>query len=112
MDIEFTSDVEYIRNKLKSDEICSNKEKAHVCGVCFWQNVTMLPKHAVKYKCNRCLTDTKNIKKELLQMKNESLKYNPDCSKYCVWWDWFDVIRQNIAKGNNCKIIYTKEDKK
>ena len=105
---------EYLESKLKIEESCPKMCKEYseilgeiICGVCFWKNI-IIPYENIP-ECLRCCNDMEKFKNKLKSSENIiSLKL--ECSKHCLWFDWFNSKRNNLAINNSKNIIYIKRD--
>jgi hypothetical protein len=107
----------YLCKKLKKVE-CTNmcKEYALVlnkpiqCGTCFWNDITLPPEQVPE--CSKCVEDTNKVK-ELLKDNKDKIECEYNCCKSCLWFDYFDYKRNNLAKikGKELIVIKNKEKK-
>jgi hypothetical protein len=88
------SQLEYIRAKvhipLEDTSIGAN----------WWRQVT-LPAEQIP-ECSLCLADTQKVRTwSGVGGKGNTCKVEPDCSKRCIWFDWFDA-RRRLILGCRC----------
>lgn len=107
----FSSDIDYIKSKQFLTGGCKIGEKNCTCGYCFWSNIQIKPEVAVNHKCEMCLQDMETFRNELKSDKSV-VKLNLNCTSNCVWFDWFDAIRQSRAKEKKMQVEYVKKKKK
>jgi hypothetical protein len=103
----FSSPEEYLTCKLEI------KETGNISpGEQWYKNVTLDPKNIPR--CKRCIEDTikfeqlatddkfklKNMSEteKYMARRNKKLRWEPNCSKHCLWFDWYDYKRMNSKK--------------
>jgi len=107
----------YLCKKLKKIE-CINMCKEYAltlnkpiqCGICFWNDIILPPEQISE--CSRCIEDTNKLK-ELLKDNKNRIECEYNCCKSCLWFDYFDYKRNNLAKikGKELIVIKNKEKK-
>lgn len=99
----YQTDIEYITEKNTIDGVCKHNEK-QICGICWWKGCLMKAEQAINHKCRNCKLDTKNFKEQIFK-NNKNIVLQSNCSKYCVWFEWFENKRLEMAKNSNIKYI-------
>lgn len=90
----------YIKEKTKIDETCTCKYPKEICGICFWKGVTIPPEIGYRNRCSKCIVDTENFK-----YCNQP-RFKPSCCISCIWWEFYDGKRRQIAKIQKRKLVY------
>lgn len=100
--------IEYLKKYLPKCNLTCNHSKETLCGACFTNNI-ILPYNNIPV-CTRCKDDTQKFRKELDRMKNrpnDVLEFKIDCTKYCLWYEWFHMRRSEFA--NNIEFKYVRK---
>lgn len=75
----------YLQDKLTN----FNNSNQNEYGEYFWKNIQRFPSNIPE--CTRCTEDTKKFFNALTN--NREKEFKPDCSKYCLWYKWFEYKR-------------------
>lgn len=98
------SAVEYVATKSYCGTCKYANDPKHLCGICFWNGVTMTPENAANHKCQKCKHDTDVFKRRVFDADTTSMTCTITCSKHCVWFDWFHGLRTSFC--GNKEITY------
>ena len=66
-------------------------------------------------ECTMCKSDTKKVSYSI-NSGSKKIEIEPDCCRFCIWWDWFHTIRKNMCGckcENDCdcgKLKYKKKE--
>jgi hypothetical protein len=98
---------EYYKRKTEITETCKCLDK-NFCGICFWKGITIPPEIGKDIKCRKCQDDTTILKEKIKYSTGGKIEFQHSCCSSCLWWDWFDNIRKQIASKNNIILIYNR----
>jgi hypothetical protein len=99
----------YLQYKIKDNDIdTDNKESENEkdFAIYFWNNIQKYPNNIPE--CSRCIKDNK----KLLELMNSNMEkdFKPKCTRYCLWYEWFDYKRdkryfiENEKKRNKTNV--------
>jgi hypothetical protein len=77
----------YLKTKFQLEECKYSEDKSHFCRICFWNHIVIKPLDKIP-ECRNCIFDTDTFKK--------NYKMKPTCSKYCIWFEWFEHKRKML----------------
>jgi hypothetical protein len=84
------------------------------CGERFWKGITLAPKKIPE--CSLCREDyaaVKAVVKEHAKDKDEDAeyqKYEIKCTKFCIWFDYFEEKRRSLISDGDEKFWHFRRE--
>jgi hypothetical protein len=79
------------------DEVCKCQGYT-VCGYCYWTGI--VPEQVPE--CRQCASDLDSLTAAVrnVMVDGATIEFTPKCKKNCLWFDWFQDRRNEVAKAN------------
>jgi hypothetical protein len=100
--------IDYLKTHLPICVSICDHDKKSLCGTCFTNNI-ILPYNNIPV-CSICKEDTAKFRREIDKLKGrivDSIEFKVDCTKFCLWFNWFHARRIEIS--NNIQIKYIRK---
>lgn len=91
------SAIEYLQARAFNKTCRKADDKRHMCGICFWNGITMHPAEGVNHKCVRCKQDTDRFKQTTFSKTSKVVEFKTLCHNRCMWFEWFHNIRVRVC---------------